>query len=439
MKNKEQQQSMHLKRFERMLNPLHNSGFSDIGSSYRSGNPNGILYVGIKGLGTDFSFYKNREARNIPFFKKKLEVHAFAELELDSPVPDIAGIETKFIDKGKRGRMKVVSLKLKPVGISCFAGNAIYMGKRTTDFAFERPHSCFNKLIMKVFYCEGTMITPVEHSCDSLFIWPEWPEEPANDSFLTKLKLERNQSDVYVLLTNGHGQYINASSYHWNVNRPQSLAWYINKYVHGVNIHSSNALFEITIEGLINMKRRFAPQLFIHAQQHFFSTALSEIKSQKRKITHWMWFVFPQMIFKYPSEMSLIYSLDIELMFQYRKNEYLMKNMEEMLQALLEESCPPRAYEVFGRDALKFKNSLWFFIHFDIEFWDLRADFSLPEIIELFKKVYSKYFGEEKKIEENSMAQDKFESFNLRHFNILVEHYKIDCSLNDFLRSRNYF
>lgn len=430
---------MHYRQFCRLLNPFHNSGFKDIGSGYQEVSTVEGLFVGIKGLCKSDLFRNNRESRNIPFFKMKLDVYAITQVNVDTQVPEIPNIQIKLVDKGNGQQVNEVSVKLKKKPVSRFAGEWVFMGNRTTSFAFERPDSFFDRIKIRVYYCEGMLYTPVEHSCDKLDLWPEWPEEPADDSFLHDLILERNQRDIYVLLTDGKGEYLNASSYFWDENKPHSLAWFIKQFVNETEIRPSNELFKMTIEGLIKIERWLAPELFIHAHKAYFKTALFEIILYKRKITHWMWFVFPQMMFKYPSELSMIYSLDIELMFQYRRNFYLMKNMEEMLLVLLDDDCPAQAHKVFGRDTGKFRDSLWFFIHFNSKFSEFKANFALPELDELFLKVYSKFFGSNLPVEQYHIYRKDPATSNYHHFHILVEHYKVDYEVNSYQRMKEYF
>ncbi|MEZ5172347.1 MAG: DUF1810 family protein [Bacteroidia bacterium] len=411
-----------------MLNPLHDSGFSSIGSKYGAKSPDNSLRFWVKGLARYWD--KNPESFHIPFYKQMLEVYAIAEIDVNSAAPDIPGIEEKVTINKENRYVKEVSLRLEMKKSSLLD----YIGTLQLEYMrqinFVMPPDCFSKLKIRIYYREGIMISPLEHQCDSWFTWPEWPEGPKDDSFLDDLILERNQTDNYILLSDGSGRFLNATSYHWNTSTINSIAWYIDEFVNRKEVRPKSPLHRMTMEGLINARNSNCCQLFIYAHQYYFNIALNEIKSFKRKVSHWMWFIFPQMMFRYPSEMSLIYSLDIHRMIKYRKNEYLMKNMGKMLNELLKDDCPDNASEIFGRDSGKFKNSLRFFINFHSCELKNECDFPFPEIDLLFEKVYLKFFKEKLKTDSRSHSRNLYYSRDFQHFSMLLKHYK-----RDYLRS----
>ena len=65
---------------------------------------------------------------------------------------------------------------------------------------------------------------------------------------------------------------------------------------------------------------------FIEAQNTYFDIALKEIKNEK-KITHWMWFIFPQIKGLGSSYYATYYAIeDIKEAKEYIENDYLKNN-----------------------------------------------------------------------------------------------------------------
>lgn len=89
-------------------------------------------------------------------------------------------------------------------------------------------------------------------------------------------------------------------------------------------------------------------QRFITAQQSDYETALREIKNGK-KMTHWMWYIFPQVQGLGRSSTSQYYAIkDLEEAKAFLENPYLSKNLHEICEALLQlETNNPT--EVFGK------------------------------------------------------------------------------------------
>lgn len=73
------------------------------------------------------------------------------------------------------------------------------------------------------------------------------------------------------------------------------------------------------------------PKRFLEVQDCWIDTVKSELKS-KQKISHWIWFIFPQLRGLGKSPMSDYYGLGgIEDAKEYYKNKLLRKNLEECL------------------------------------------------------------------------------------------------------------
>ena len=98
-----------------------------------------------------------------------------------------------------------------------------------------------------------------------------------------------------------------------------------------------------------------------NAQAASYETALKEIRNGKKE-SHWMWYIFPQIIGLGETSTSIYYSIkSIEEAEDYLNDEVLGTNLREITNALLEfESNDP--VEVFGPiDALKLKSSMTLF------------------------------------------------------------------------------
>jgi uncharacterized protein (DUF1810 family) len=98
-----------------------------------------------------------------------------------------------------------------------------------------------------------------------------------------------------------------------------------------------------------------------NAQAASYETALKEIRNGKKE-SHWMWYIFPQIIGLGETSTSIYYSIkSIEEAEEYLNDEVLGTNLREITNALLElESNDP--VEVFGPiDALKLKSSMTLF------------------------------------------------------------------------------
>ena len=102
---------------------------------------------------------------------------------------------------------------------------------------------------------------------------------------------------------------------------------------------------------------------FLTAQESVYDTALNELRNGKR-LSHWMWFIFPQIAGLGQSEISKYYAIkDINEARAYLNHSVLGKRFEECLNAVL--SCNTNnPVRIFGDiDALKFHSCLTLFLN----------------------------------------------------------------------------
>lgn len=102
-------------------------------------------------------------------------------------------------------------------------------------------------------------------------------------------------------------------------------------------------------------------QRFIEAQNDSYDQALKEIRNG-RKLTHWIWYIFPQMKglgFSYNSEYYGIASLQEAK--DYLENELLRKRLFEITESLLMYKGKDIESIMGDIDALKLKSSMTLF------------------------------------------------------------------------------
>jgi uncharacterized protein (DUF1810 family) len=118
---------------------------------------------------------------------------------------------------------------------------------------------------------------------------------------------------------------------------------------------------------------------FIDAQREDYAIALSEIKNG-RKVTHWMWYIFPQIRGLGFSEISGYYAIkNIREADEFLKHPVLGNRLTNICQALLDVESD--AHSIFGSpDDLKLKSSMTLFA-------------SLPHANPIFHKILDKFFG----------------------------------------------
>lgn len=126
-----------------------------------------------------------------------------------------------------------------------------------------------------------------------------------------------------------------------------------------------------------NLKR------FLDAQKRDYATALTEIKSG-RKRSHWIWYIFPQIDGLGYSEMSKRYAIkDLPEAIAYLAHPVLGKRLMEIAAVLLELESR-NANSVMGSpDDLKLRSSMTLFAQ-------------VPGADPVFEAVLKKYFQGEK-------------------------------------------
>ena len=100
---------------------------------------------------------------------------------------------------------------------------------------------------------------------------------------------------------------------------------------------------------------------FVSAQEYCYKSALEEVRSG-RKESHWMWFVFPQIIGLGMSDTAILYSItDIGEAQLFLEHEVLGPRLVEITKELLKlETDDP--VEVFGEiDSLKLNSCMTLF------------------------------------------------------------------------------
>lgn len=99
---------------------------------------------------------------------------------------------------------------------------------------------------------------------------------------------------------------------------------------------------------------------FVEAQKRDYKTALKEVQSGKKE-THWIWYVFPQMLGLGRSCYANLYGIKNEdEAEEYLKHKVLGKRLREVTNALLEQDG--KADEIFGYpDTMKVKSSMTLF------------------------------------------------------------------------------
>jgi uncharacterized protein (DUF1810 family) len=119
------------------------------------------------------------------------------------------------------------------------------------------------------------------------------------------------------------------------------------------------------------------------AQQRYYPIALQEIKAGQKR-SHWMWFIFPQIVGLGYSETAQYYAIkNIDEAKAYMEDETLGRNLIEISEALLDVESD-NADEVMGwPDNLKLKSSMTLF------------SLAKPEC-EVFQKVLNKFFHGER-------------------------------------------
>lgn len=90
---------------------------------------------------------------------------------------------------------------------------------------------------------------------------------------------------------------------------------------------------------------------FLLAQEADYDKALAEVKAGK-KVTHWIWYIFPQMKGLGHSARSQYYGIDgREEAKEYIEHPVLRERLVEISQVVLDSEYT--VYQIFGSDAIK--------------------------------------------------------------------------------------
>lgn len=132
---------------------------------------------------------------------------------------------------------------------------------------------------------------------------------------------------------------------------------------------------------------------FITAQKRDYNKAFNEIR-QGKKESHWMWYIFPQILGLGYSDTSNYYAIrDISEAKEYMNNDYLKGNLIRICQEVLKHNCNTR--KIFGEvDAIKLHACATLF-------WEASHE-------EVFIKIINKFYGakENKKTLDILKAQE---------------------------------
>ena len=121
-------------------------------------------------------------------------------------------------------------------------------------------------------------------------------------------------------------------------------------------------------------------QRFLDAQQSTYETALTEIRSG-RKRSHWMWFIFPQLQGLGRSETARFYAIrDAEEAAAYLAHPVLGPRLETISQALLALDSPDATRTFGSPDDMKLRSSMTLFG-------------TVPGAAAVFGRVLNQYFG----------------------------------------------
>lgn len=100
---------------------------------------------------------------------------------------------------------------------------------------------------------------------------------------------------------------------------------------------------------------------FLTAQNSTYTQALKELKAGK-KLSHWIWYIFPQLRGLGRSDRSFYYGLtDLQEAQEYLAHPVLGSRLEACCQALLEHKNQPIKEIMGAPDAIKLRSSMTLF------------------------------------------------------------------------------
>ena len=124
----------------------------------------------------------------------------------------------------------------------------------------------------------------------------------------------------------------------------------------------------------------FNLERFVHAQDRVYQRVLSELRAGQ-KMSHWMWFIFPQVRGLGRSTISIEYAISSrDEARAYLQHPLLGPRLKECTQLLLQVE-DRSALEIFGEpDDVKFRSSMTLFTNVSSE-------------DDIFERALKKYFG----------------------------------------------
>ncbi len=124
--------------------------------------------------------------------------------------------------------------------------------------------------------------------------------------------------------------------------------------------------------------KKFDAEKFLDAQSHMYDTAFSEV-SNGRKVSHWIWYIFPQIDGLGHSWTSKQYAIrNLDEAKAYLQHEILGKRLIDICEVLLQQN--KTAEEIFGfPDVLKVRSCVTLFREADSK-------------IDVFQKVLDKFY-----------------------------------------------
>jgi len=106
----------------------------------------------------------------------------------------------------------------------------------------------------------------------------------------------------------------------------------------------------------------FDLQRFVDAQDRVFETAMAELRAG-RKRTHWMWFIFPQLVGLGSSPTAMFFAIQsLDEARAYLAHPSLGQRLKQSVEAFLPWAGQRSAEDIYGTiDALKLRSSLTLF------------------------------------------------------------------------------
>lgn len=145
-----------------------------------------------------------------------------------------------------------------------------------------------------------------------------------------------------------------------------------------------------------NLKR------YIDIQTNGYLIALNEIK-KGQKVSHWMWYIFPQIHSLGSSDIAKYYAFEnIKECIDYLNNDYLFQNIYNICSELLKHKNS-NPFIVFGIvDASKFQSSMTIFNYV----YEKKRDLLLRNEPNIFIEVLNKFFAGQKDMKTITILKD---------------------------------